>query len=190
MTRRAHRSNKGFTMIELIVAIALAVAMVGVVYSATRSMADVARRQQVAAATQSRWNSVVELFRRDVRGWLQSKSGAPAAAGTPMADETVLLQLATTADSIAGDIVDGVSPNRQRATFGVEYRVRKVLGRFELVRAEPSASKDTEVFLLHLETQPKLEFFDGKSWVEKSNGNDRPRAVRLTCDGGSAVVKL
>lgn len=184
---RPHRHN-GFTMIELIVAIALAVVMIAAVYTATSSMADSARRQQAVASRDARWNSVAEILRRDLRGWLQSKQTSPAPSSPASPEQTILLQLSTTADGIAGEIVNGATTTRQRATIGVEYMVRKVLSRYELVRTEPSVTQETELVLLISEAPPKLEFYNGKAWIEKWTSGDRPLAVRFTTENAKNLI--
>lgn len=176
-------------MIELVVAIALAIAMISAVYAATRSMADSARRQQSSSAREAHWDAVVEIIRRDLRGWMLTKSGSTKTANLP-SNETILFQLSTTADSVASGTVDGTGTARQRATLGVQYKVRKALDKFELVRVEANSSQDAELILLSSDSPPTLEVFNGTDWLQKTPGNNRPAAVRLLSGAPTIVVKL
>ncbi|MBI3828874.1 MAG: type II secretion system protein, partial [Planctomycetes bacterium] len=70
---RPRRNARAFTLIEMVIAIALATAMIVAVNSTTQAMSATARRQQVAARAEARFDRFLEIIRRDLQGivWKQ-----------------------------------------------------------------------------------------------------------------------
>lgn len=63
------KRNSGFTMIELVVATAIAALLVTGIYSATQSSTAAARRQMKFAREEAKTARAIEIMRRDLRGW-------------------------------------------------------------------------------------------------------------------------
>lgn len=183
--RHRTRSPRAFTLIEMVIALALAVVMVVAVQSATVSMAGVAGRQKALATDEARWLRFEDLLRRDLRGWKSGKAGAEGQTGK---DENLLFEVETTADALTP--WDGGKGEACR-TSKVRYVVRASAGQFVLVRAEGTNEQEAGVPLAQSPDRPKVEFLqlDG-NWGTRMTGSSRPKAVRLTIDGRAMVVFL
>lgn len=179
------RSQRAFTLIEMVIALALAVVMVVAVQSATVSLAGVAGRQKALAAEEARWLRFEDLLRRDLRGW---KSGKAGAEGTSGQDDNLLFEVETTTDALTA--WNGGKAEALR-TSKVRYVVRTSAGQFLLARAEGEKEQEAGVPLFQSPDRPKVEFLqpDG-NWGNRMTGSLRPKAVRLTIDGRAMVVFL
>lgn len=193
MNRRfGHR--QGFTLIELILAVAITVVLATCVYSATQAMSGTARRQGEISAKQTRRDRFEEIIRRDLRGWLPLRSSTgstnPDAKAAPTSNENqTLLKFMTTADGLT-NIQTSALPAPQRAT-SIEYVLRKLDNAFEVDRIEECTSRPAITIVLYQGSdEAKVEAFDGTKWLPKWSRNDRPSAVRWTLGSDVILVKL
>lgn len=188
------RRPSGFTVIEMVIAIALAVSMIVSVYSATRAMSDTAQRQKDLSLQNLRRQRFADILRRDLRGWVvQAQSGAmtaPAPAGAQtQSDETQsLLQFNTTTDSLASAIQTG-SSDAMRGITNLQYALRKNGDNSEIVRIEVGGNA-CELALLQSTHALKIEFFDGTKWASQWSGKQRPALIRVTVEGRVNVIGL
>jgi prepilin-type N-terminal cleavage/methylation domain-containing protein len=158
--------HEGFTLIEMIVAMAIGVMLVTGVYAATQSMTRAARTQADAAKTGAPLRRAEEIVRNDLRGWIEN---TPTNTGA-MGDETVLLSFTTASDSLVMASLPGA-----RSSISVRYLVRRVLGQFELIRIEGSSLLP----LLRTNVTPKIAYYDGAEWSRAWSKKERPAAIRL-----------
>src|SRR5260221_10573783 len=117
-------SPRGFTLIEIIIALGITVVLIFTVGATARALTASVERQKAMAQADERWSRCVEIFTRDVRGWLpqsggtgntnsQPATGSGAAAGTGSAanassgQDGVLIQIPTTADALSGQVLNG-----------------------------------------------------------------------------------
>lgn len=179
------KGPRAFTLIEMVIALALAVVMVVAVQSATVSLAGVAGRQKALAAGEARWLRFEELLRRDLRGWKSGKAGAENSSGK---DDGLLFEVETTADALTD--WNGVEGEARR-TSKVRYVVRMAAGQFVLARSEGEKNPEAEVPLVQSPDRPKVEFLqpDGR-WGTRVAGSTRPRAVKLILNGRATVISL
>src|SRR5476649_2572617 len=138
--QRLTRKRSGFTMIELVIAIAITAILAAGVYAATQSMTQVARRQAAACERQDRLDRFFEIVRRDIRGWIPAPpSSKPQQLGQEPAFGELTLVLTTTADSL------GASANR---AVEVQYVVHKVLKHYEIERSETGGTSQASTLVL------------------------------------------
>jgi type II secretory pathway pseudopilin PulG len=189
-----HRRPTGFTVIEMVIAIALAISMIVAVYSATRTMSDTAQRQKEYSLKNMRQQKFVEVVRRDLRGWViqtQATVTAPptSSGASSLAEESqALLRFNTTADGLSSAIQAG-SANDMRGISNLQYVLRKNGDGLEIVRIEAGADgKGCELALFQSGNSLKMEFFDGIKWAGQWNGKQRPALIRITADGRVLVI--
>jgi prepilin-type N-terminal cleavage/methylation domain-containing protein len=190
--QRTRLSQNGFTLIEVVIAIAITAFIVLAVFAVTNSMTTVAKRQQEESLKTNHLSRFLEIFKQDVQGWSLTSSTVNSINPTPPTDTnsntTVLLDISTTAD--------GLSPILKDSTFTrsakIQYVCRNYLRGYELVRTEISGLGSLlELSLLKL-TQPALiEFFDGTKWSKDPPQNHlRPKLLRLTVDDATFSIRL
>lgn len=192
MIRR--RRPSGFTVIEMVIAIALAVSMIVSVYSATQAMSDTARRQKELSAQNMRREKFIEILRRDLRGWIVQSQPPAATPTTPSAkaggsdSDQALLKFNTTADALSGSLRGDAAPSA-RAIANLQYVQRKSASGFEIVRIESTPDgKTAELRLAQFTEAPKVEFFDGTKWTDQWTAKQRPPLLRLTIAGRVQVI--
>ena len=194
MIPMSFKSGRGFTIIELILAVAITALLAACVFSATQSMTGTARRQTELGKKQTRRDRFEEIVRRDMRGWLSSNaiSGTPPKATrkpTDLQEKQVLIHFITTADSLTS--IQGIDYSSLPRSTDVQYVMRKVDETFEIDRIESFAGKPSgEVSLYRGQNEPKLEVFDGSTWLTEWTRGERPAAVKLSLDTGVILVKL
>ena len=187
MTRNARRRPLGFTVLELVVAIAITVVLIAAVSSVTRALTDTARRQRELSATVLRREKCAELLRRDLRGWMEKDSvsvGGPvgslnSAPSRKPGEDPPVLQFDTLADGLSVSFAN--SGNGARAVSNVQYFIRKSATGYDFVRAETGTDGQTFELLIFQSTEaPRVEFYAGKEWVEIWDFSKRPTGVRVT----------
>jgi type II secretory pathway pseudopilin PulG len=186
------RRASGFTVIEIVIAIALSVSMIVSIYSATQAMSNTAIRQKELSAQDMRRERFVEILRHDLRGWAvqnQPSAATPTTPATsPGADsDQPLLKFNTTADALSGSMQGAVSC--PRAIANLQYVLRKSPSGFELIRMESSPSgSSSELRLIQSAEAPKVEFYYGSKWSSQWTGKQRPPILRLTIAGRVQVI--
>ena len=192
MACRGPSRASGFTMIEVIVAVALASLIVGSVYTATVSMTGTARRQREAAREGARWERFVEILQRDLRGWNGANEAMREPEMPPLGPgERVLLSLATTTDGLRGEVADGAMSVQPRSLAQVRYVLRSSAAGFEVVRQECRFGSPCLAFVvLGIRQEPKIEFLRGGRWTERQPEKERPETVRVTVGPNSQCVGL
>ena len=100
------RSAKAFTLIEVVMAMAIALIIVTVIYTTTQAMATTAKRQGEMSEKDAQTAKFLEILRRDVRGRVvkSAKQGATAVDVEKSPDQTqdtALLEITSTADSLS-----------------------------------------------------------------------------------------
>ncbi len=94
---------RGFTLVEMVVAVAVSTTLVAGVYSALVSTTNTADRQQESAVVEAGRTRAIELLRGDLRGRAKLKvETVPARGG---AEPGTLMVFATTSDSLGGDVL-------------------------------------------------------------------------------------
>ncbi len=185
----SRRQRQGFTLIELVLAIAITALLGTCVYSVTQSMSATARRQQEAAGKQARRDRFEELLRRDLRGWLPSKSAPQAQKQAESPDNLTSFQFNTSADSLSGTLSPAQMPIMRSSN--VQYVVRKAAEKFEIARVETSnGTAQSNIVLYQSDAEIVIDFFDGGKWLAHWTGNDRPKAARVTMGNDGFVVRL
>jgi len=175
--------QRGFTMIEVVLAIAIGAALAVAVYSCTISSAAAARQQSARAKQDSDLQSLQRVLNDDLLGWM--KSAPPIRTNVLPSPSEVLVSFTTTSDPIGGGLNYGVQRVCQ-----VTYLSRAVLDRHELVRME-TTGKDTQEIVLRASRVPlRMQFFDGKRWTQQWERAERPAAVRLRLSEGEIFISV
>ncbi len=103
--RSRHRctTDGGFTMLEVVIAIALTAMIVLAVTAVTRASAQTAQRVKTATADEPRLAVAIEIIRRDLAGWYEPPRTAqqPNTALLSPAPGEILLSFETFADGLA-----------------------------------------------------------------------------------------
>lgn len=149
-------SSQGFTLVEMMIAVAIAATLVGAIYAALVSSQHAAASQAVDAGKDAARMRATELVRGDLRGRLTLK------AETGPEDKSSVLVLATTSDSLSlGEM--------QRTIQEVRYTA-------SLRGLKRSEGKGPE---LELSTGPvAIEFWDNGAW--RKQPGPAPLAIRVT----------
>jgi prepilin-type N-terminal cleavage/methylation domain-containing protein len=180
---RQKMKRRGFTMIEVVVAVAIAAVLVIAIQMAVSSMTHTANVQKDAALRANQRQRFIEILRRDLRGWVEkSKDALPANPSS--ADNNVLFAFTTTSDPlIAGADATGI----QRTT-DVEYLTEKGAFGIELLRKESHLQGTTAVLpMLRISEAVTLEYYDGQKWTSQWQRKERPVLVRLTAGSLTAL---
>lgn len=153
------RRDAGFTLIEMVIAVAVAVLLVGGVYSAVVSSARTAERQAMDARKESVRALAIEIIKADLRGRAKVKA-EPLKGG----QGTVVTLLGTTADGLAfGD--------PPRSVPEIRYIVS------EQGLKCSSGKKENGVGMTLLEGPVRMEFWTAGAWRTIPIGE--PSAVRV-----------
>jgi prepilin-type N-terminal cleavage/methylation domain-containing protein len=132
--------NAGFTLVEVMVALAVSALLVLGVSAATQSTVKTAESQKAAARVDEERTRALELLRQEWRGRLKIlKPLAPPPEGTQV------LALSTTADSVAS----GARTTRQVIWIASEKGLARKEGEIESVLVQGPIA---------------LEFWDGVAW--------------------------
>ncbi|MCZ7646122.1 MAG: prepilin-type N-terminal cleavage/methylation domain-containing protein [Planctomycetota bacterium] len=184
-------ASHGFTLIEVILAIALSVLIVFAVARVTQSSLSTARTVKQASATDMRVATALNILKRDLQGWYQPQANPPDPASRPSAwpeSGELLLSFATLADSLAVDSGRESTSSVTRSIARVSYLVQPRGSGFDLVRREDASPGD--ITLLTAPHKPTLEFYDGKNWVERWQRPNKPRALRLHLVSRTCIWEL
>lgn len=189
MTRVGPRRERAFTLIEVIIAIALSTAMVVAVYSATRSMTGVAKRQQEAARTGNRLARTLDILHRDLRGWLPAGAKDLSTPKGPQGQDDPALLFRTTANGL-GIQTEG-NAEAGSATAVIRYTNAKDSKGFVFLRTESSGKAHAFTVDLFRSNEPILvEFFDGSDWKKEWRSPERPLGLRVTVGATAHYVRL
>jgi prepilin-type N-terminal cleavage/methylation domain-containing protein len=179
----------GFTLIEVLVAFALAVSMLVAVYATTQAAAKTAERQKAGSREDAQWLRFEQVVRRDLRGSLATGDAQAGGATASASDgEQAFLSFTTTADSaLAGE--DGNVTVRR--AIQVRYVTRPGASGVDVVRVEDRPGLAAlETPLLRVPAEPVIESFDGVRWSAGFRPSSRPAALRLTVGGRITCVRL
>jgi len=152
----------GFTLVEVMVAVAISALLILGVAAATQATVKTAERQKSDAREGEQRARAIELLRQDWRG--RTKIGKPAM--TPPAGSRVLI-LTTTSDAVS---------STSRAIRRVTYTVSEN----GLSRSEGSAES------LLLPGPVGMEFWDGAAWRSEPGGG----SVRLVLQRPEETIVL
>jgi prepilin-type N-terminal cleavage/methylation domain-containing protein len=179
------RRPSGFTLIEVVIAMAIGVFVVLAVIGTVQSLSRAARTLEASGAEDDAWLRFSAIFRRDVRGWVP---GEERREGTTPASESVkpFFVFQTTADALFGSAQAGEQPAPRMAA--VRYSVKRDGEEFTIVRREDGKPNHSTVPILRTKSDPKIEFFDGQRWNAGSQGQQVPVAVKLTVGSRSILV--
>lgn len=181
----------GFTMIELIIAIAITALMVVAIFSVTHSTSSLARRQKATAREQARHAAFIEIIRRDLRGWVSRKQSQSRPTRPHPLVGRLLVRFDTTTDGLAGEIAQAKQPVQSRAVSSLRYVLRRgpqgnVLSRIE----DQMGSGVIETDLLRTESAIQLRFFNGHRWVNQWRSKEAPEAVRLRIGDSNHFISI
>lgn len=154
--------NRGFTLVEVMVAVAVSALLVLGVSAATQATVKTAERQKAEAIDGERRARAVELLRQDWRG--RTKFAKPSMA--PPAGTRVLI-LTTTSDAVS---------STARATRMVTYTASEK----GLFRGEGNSES------LLLPGPVVMEFWDGSGWRADPGGS----SIRLVLQRPEETIVL
>jgi prepilin-type N-terminal cleavage/methylation domain-containing protein len=165
-------SRAGFTLVEMVIAVAIATMLVSGVYAALVSTSGTADRQGADAKGEELRMRAVELMRRDLRG--RMKIVVDATLLETVAEGSSAFTCQTTADSL------GTGQALSRG--GVE--VRYTASPKGITRQESPKSGRKELVLL--EEPTRFEYWIGNLW--KATGKGEVSAVRVIFEGPPETV--
>lgn len=145
------RKDRGFTLIEVVIAVAIASSLVAAVYTALASTSRTAERQMRHARRDARRIRAIEILRADFRGRVELETEG----------ETIILK--TTAD--------GFSPYQAARSGLVTYSVQEE----GLVRTEGEGDMAMEVLL----TKEPVEFQFWEEGMWRKTLKEEALAVRV-----------
>jgi len=157
--------SAGFTLVEVMVALAVSTLLILGVGAAARSAVRFSEAQKAEGRAQERRFRAVEILRQDWRGRLRL-----LASSRDLLQGGQSLNLVTTADSLLA--------TRERACREVVYRA----GDRGLIRQE----RDTRWILV--EEAATLEFWDGRGWNREPRGE--VQALRVTFSGPAQTIVI
>jgi type II secretory pathway component PulJ len=179
------KRSSGFTLIEVVIAMAIGILIVVAVIGTVQSLSRAAKRMEESGAIDEEWLRFAQIFRRDVRGWVQGEERRAESRPADTNTTRPFFVCQTTADALAGGAEAG---NRSPARMAsVRYAVKRTGEEFVIVRQEEGGEGIFEVPVLHAQAEPKVEFFDGQRWNAGHQGQRLPVAVKFTV-GQRAVV--
>jgi type II secretory pathway pseudopilin PulG len=167
----------GFTMIEVVIASAVAVILLAAVHSTVTAMSRSAKNIRKNSEQHAGMQRFLEILRRDLQGWCVTENEAtPNAAGTPAGETPLkaLLNFTTTADGLTQDI----QSDRHRAS-SVAYSVRASPEGTEVLRTEGNQAQAGEVVVWKDRRALTIEFLKDKKWVAEWTGKERPACLRV-----------
>lgn len=176
------RIPRGFTLIEMVLALAIAAMLVAAVWTTTQSMAAVAARQHEAGTAEARLERFLSILRRDMQSRVVS-SNAAEKQDVKGAD-TDLLAFDTLADSLAGYGAGKDGPSKLRRASSVKYTVHTGPGYYEIERVETGrGTSESRFALLRTNELPSIEFLEHGRWTGKPSAPMDTAAVRLRLNG-------
>ena len=152
----------GFTLIEVVIAVAISASLVGAVYAALVSTTRTAHRQERDAGEDARRMRVIEILRADFRGRQELK----------VEGGSVTCQTTS----------DGLSPYWITRGTEVSYEVSEN----GLLRREGEGDAATEIIL----TQSPVVFQFLEKGIWREAGAEDPEAIRVIFDSPLEVVVI
>ena len=185
------RRSPGFTMIEVILAFAIAAMLVTMVSVTVTALQASARRQKRAAGIEARSFRFEEILRRDLRGWIVVEGEHGAAPQPTAGGDEVLLAFRTTADALS-DSADGQQKFQAARSTQVLYRLRRLGAGFQITREEQAPQGSvTELPLLGVAQPPKVELLRDGAWGSaEPQDPKRPEAARISLATRVILVRL
>lgn len=168
------RRRAGFTLIEMVIAVALATMLVSGVYEVLVSTSRTADRQGMDAKGEELRMRATELMRRDLRG--RMKLTVDATLLETVAEGASSFTCSTTADSLGAGRIPGRG--------GIE--VRYAASPLGLTRQESPKSGRKELVLL--QEPVRFEYWSGNLW--KATGGGEVSAVRVVFLGPTEAVVI
>jgi prepilin-type N-terminal cleavage/methylation domain-containing protein len=180
------RRTNGFTLIEVVIAMAIGVFVVLAVIGTVQSLSRAARTLEESGAEDEAWLRFESIFRRDVRGWMPGEERRDANRPSEADASKPFLVCQTTSDALFGSVqaADQVAP--RMAT--VRYLLKRDGEEFTIVRQEENKLNSFTVPILHAKTEPKIEFFDGQRWSAGHQGQQLPVAVKLVVGQREVII--
>jgi len=166
--------RRGFTMIEIIVAMAVAVILLVCVHSTVQAMSHTAKRIQEIHADQARLQRFLEILRRDLKGWYEKAEGASPNTNASAENAIPFLRFTTTSDGLE----PSGNANRMRAGE-IQYILRRTGSDTEVVRSQTSSNAGMEVVVWRSRENFTVEFEKNKAWVAEWGSKERPDCVKL-----------
>lgn len=180
------RRPSGFTLIEVVIAMAIGVCIVLVVIGTVQSLSRAARTLSTTGVEDEAWLRFVGVFRRDVRGWIPGEERQERSHRADSDSERPFFVCQTTADPLCAATRSGEQPVPRMVT--VRYSVKREGEEFAIVRQEACKSESFSVPVLRTKAEPRIEFFDGQGWNASGVGAQRPVAVRLIVGPRAAIL--
>lgn len=171
----------GFTMIEIVIAMAVAIILLAAVHSTVQAMTRSAQRIQDEHAEQARLQRFIEILRRDLQGWYEKSENAPPAASAVDAEKP-FLRFTTTADSLSP------SENEAARAGEIQYALRRSESRIEVVRKETNSGATTDVVVWDTQQIVTIDFQKNNVWVPDWSEKDRPKCVRLILGARTLLI--
>jgi len=166
--------RRGFTMIEIIIAMAVAVILLVSIHSTVQAMSHTAKRIQETHAEQARLQRFLEILRRDLKGWYEKAEGASPNANASVEDVTPFLRFNTTTDGL-----EPSSNASQMRASEIQYILRRIGSDTEVIRRETSSNAGMEVVVWKTRENITVEFERNKTWVAEWGSKERPACMRF-----------
>jgi prepilin-type N-terminal cleavage/methylation domain-containing protein len=171
------RRPDGFTLIEVVIALAIGVCIVLAVTGTVRSLSRAARTITETGVEDEAWLRFVAIFRRDIRGWMPREDRQETGRRASPDAERPFLVCRTTADPLCAGMQSGEQPVPRMVT--VRYSVKREGEEYALVRQEECGLGSFSVPVLRTNSEPKIEFFDGQHWTSGGQARQHPVPVRI-----------
>lgn len=182
------RRPTGFTLIEVVIALAIGVFVVLASLGTVQSLNRAARTLETSGAEDEAWLRFASIFRRDVRGWVPGEERREANRPSEPDAARPFFACQTTADALSGSAQSGDQPAPRMTS--VRYSAKRVGDEFAILRQEEGKPANFTATLLLTKSEPRIEFFDGQRWSAGHQGQQLPVAVRLTVGQHTVVVPL
>jgi len=164
----------GFTMIEIIIAMAVAIILLVSVHSTVQAMTITAKRIQETHVEQARKQRFLEIIRRDLQGWYEKSETAQPAANSSAEQVPPFLRFTTTTDGLA----TGESSSSTRACE-IQYTLRRSPNSTDVIRKESSNTAGAEVVVWTTQHVFNVEFEKKGEWIAEWSAKERPTCTRF-----------
>lgn len=160
--------QKGFTLIEILVAVTIIVILLSTVYGVFTSVSGAKERLEKEGDGYHLARVIFDRLGREIRGnYYDPKKPDSFFAGGIDEQGNPFLKISTTATTPQGGKVGGVAVVEYELRQDPENPDRKVLMRREYSPLDPTGANEPEYRLAAGIDGMKLRFFDGSNWVDQ-----------------------
>ncbi len=171
---------KGFTLIEILVAVTITVILLSTIYGVFTSVSSAKDRLEKSGEGYHLARVIFDRMGREIRGdYVDTSKAGSFFTGGVNDKGNPFLKISTTATTPQGGLVAGVAVVEYELVQDTENPDRKVLMRREYSALDPQGEDRPEYRLAAGIDGMKLRFYDGTNWADQWQ-TGLPRIVEVT----------